>query len=456
MSQESFEARMDELFYRVLGVTGVTVQQMVDDPVWQSLIQSKLQHASDLVPGQLAAMSISNGDSSPPPLSSSPAKAGGGVHEQEQQMLAALRDWILNNTSVVPKFASQYAQQLMDGGVGSVEKLAKKLTRKATYLLDLGLDEDDAEEIALAVKKGGSSATAGTTAVRAERDFGDLYRIYLQCRILGNRTKDDLVNIAMDAQDPDKARMAKALLTLAYFGGGGDFKVDMDLCHHYGNQVLSWLKENSLPPTDDLLASGDVEAAPFSTRIMATTILAYMHRDGILVGKDDIMSLRLTKAAFPYGFQLTQFLLAYAYDAGRGVVADPKKAVQYYRMAAAQNHPTALLNIGLCYVRGEGVEQDFREAIRLFKLAGEQGYSRAICEIGEIHYFGRGTAVSYESAIPFFQQAHDLGYDRASYMLGWCYLHGQGVGVDRDRGIEFLRTAVSRGNEDAQNALNSL
>jgi TPR repeat protein len=58
-----------------------------------------------------------------------------------------------------------------------------------------------------------------------------------------------------------------------------------------------------------------------------------------------------------------------AYEKGQGVPRDYQEAVKWYRLAAAQGHQSAQINLGVMYADGTGVRQDFVRAHMWFSLA---------------------------------------------------------------------------------------
>ena len=65
-----------------------------------------------------------------------------------------------------------------------------------------------------------------------------------------------------------------------------------------------------------------------------------------------------------------------SYDTGEGVAKDPREAVRWYRLAAAQGHAKAQYVLGFAYWAGEGVITDEREAYIWLSLAKANGDQR--------------------------------------------------------------------------------
>jgi TPR repeat protein len=58
-------------------------------------------------------------------------------------------------------------------------------------------------------------------------------------------------------------------------------------------------------------------------------------------------------------------------------VQDYAEAVRLYRLAAAQGHAAAQVNLGYMFQNGQGVARNRAEAIRWYRLAAAQGHAAA-------------------------------------------------------------------------------
>ncbi len=90
--------------------------------------------------------------------------------------------------------------------------------------------------------------------------------------------------------------------------------------------------------------------------------------------------------------------LANRYRRGDGVPIDPRRALRYYRLAAARGHSNAMNNIGTMYFRGEGVPQDYARARRWFERALRRGNPYAPANLARMYRDGRGVERDLERA----------------------------------------------------------
>lgn len=111
-----------------------------------------------------------------------------------------------------------------------------------------------------------------------------------------------------------------------------------------------------------------------------------------------------------------QFNLGQAYKLGRGVPADPDKAVELYRKAAAQGHEPAEANLGW--------------------LLFQQG--------------------KREEAIPLLQRAAARGDAHGQYLLGIAYFNGDALPRDWPRAYRLMTAAAATGLPQAKDALISM
>ena len=84
-----------------------------------------------------------------------------------------------------------------------------------------------------------------------------------------------------------------------------------------------------------------------------------------------------TGHAHPTDGGATDYTRGDDYYLGRGVEQDYIQAVQFYRLAAAQNHAGAQWTLGLCYKNGQGVAQDHVQAVEFYRLAAAQNHAIA-------------------------------------------------------------------------------
>lgn len=147
-------------------------------------------------------------------------------------------------------------------------------------------------------------------------------------------------------------------------------------------------------------------------------------------------------------FSAIQTLARMYYWGSRGLERDVARAVEFYRMAAEQNQPSALYDYGIILMKGHGVEKNVSQAVKMLKKAADLGYTQALNTLG---WYYMGIVENYTEAASLFHKAHELGNKDASFNLAYMLLSGiyPNHGVDKIKAWEFLSAGALRGQYDA-------
>jgi hypothetical protein len=121
-----------------------------------------------------------------------------------------------------------------------------------------------------------------------------------------------------------------------------------------------------------------------------------------------------------------QMNLGYMYLYGtNGVEQNFENSFKYYAMAADQNDPIALNNLGSLYFNGIGTKQNHGKALELFSKSADLGNDNAATNLAFILLTGGAKdEVRNRKAVELFQKAADAGNNIAKFMLGYAYLQG--------------------------------
>ena len=146
-----------------------------------------------------------------------------------------------------------------------------------------------------------------------------------------------------------------------------------------------------------------------------------------------------------------QLALGYLYlYGGEGIEVDREKAFKYYSMAALQNDPTALNNLGSLYYSGIGVSRDRMKAAKLFEQAVKLDNTEAALNLGFMYITGNGVARNDHAAMDLFTKAAQAGNPTGQFMLGYAYYKGFIVPQDYKRAAELLRAAADKKFDEAE------
>ena len=87
-----------------------------------------------------------------------------------------------------------------------------------------------------------------------------------------------------------------------------------------------------------------------------------------------------------------------------------RRALWYYRLAAALGHSNAMNNIGTMYLRGEGVLQDYGRARAWFERATRRGNAYAPDNLARMYRGGCGVERDLERAQCYSMLAAERGF----------------------------------------------
>ncbi len=125
-------------------------------------------------------------------------------------------------------------------------------------------------------------------------------------------------------------------------------------------------------------------------------------------GSDYEESIRWAQKAADQGCAEGIWILALAYEHGRGVKADKQKAIEYFRQGVELGHAACQHSLGCCYIQGDGVERNGKKAFELFSKSAEQGYGLAMKDLGRCYQFAKGTPGNMGKAIEWYEKSLEV------------------------------------------------
>jgi len=111
------------------------------------------------------------------------------------------------------------------------------------------------------------------------------------------------------------------------------------------------------------------------------------------------------------------------------VQPNPATALNFFRLAAQNNVPQAIYNVGLYYENGAVVDKDPTKAFALVQRAAQASIPAAQYKLGTYYQNGVGVAQDVVAAAGWYQRAAEAGLPQAKLVYG-AMLEG-GVGVPR-------------------------
>lgn len=130
-------------------------------------------------------------------------------------------------------------------------------------------------------------------------------------------------------------------------------------------------------PPDVACAHARLERASSEGRLSATTLLGWMHAEGIGSKPDPARAARYYREAAEQGEPSARNNLGELYETGRGVAKDPAQAFDHYLLAALAGFPPAQFNLGRLFATGKGTAKNVDEARRWLGDAAKAGVTPA-------------------------------------------------------------------------------
>ncbi|EGO31286.1 protoplast regeneration and killer toxin resistance protein SKT5 [Serpula lacrymans var. lacrymans S7.9] len=145
---------------------------------------------------------------------------------------------------------------------------------------------------------------------------------------------------------------------------------------------------------------------------------------------------------------------------GWGCRRESAKALQFFRKAAAAQHPGAMYRIGIAELNGElGLSKRPREGVKWLKRSAEHAnaeFPHALHELALLHERGVENVVfiDVEYSVELLAQGAELGYAPSAHRLGECYEYGKmGCPQDPALSIHYYNIAAQQNHRDACFAL---
>lgn len=204
-------------------------------------------------------------------------------------------------------------------------------------------------------------------------------------------------------------------------------------------------QDNSAAAADSSETDAGEESQGFLSFITKPLSLLFSADDKVSTpdGKEETFLERSTRQA-KEGKIEDQMNLAYMYLYGtNGVQQDLAKAFEYYQMAAEQNNPIALNNLGSLYFNGIGTNVDVKKAVALFTKAAELGNDNAATNLAFIYLKGGvKDPARNKIAMDLFKKAANSGNNVAKFMLGYAYYLGFVYEQNYDQAFKLIKSAA--------------
>ena len=165
------------------------------------------------------------------------------------------------------------------------------------------------------------------------------------------------------------------------------------------------------------------------------------------------MSINEWKTLYKNGYVLAQHSLGAIYAEGIEVKQNYKKALKWYRKAAAQGHAKSQFSLGLLYYRGNGVNRDLKASANWYQKAAEQGDAEAQTNLARMYVKGEGVSKNSEKAARLALEAAQQGAAIAQAYLGGAF-ENEPNDLLQDNTEAYYWYSLALQNEASLNAAN--
>lgn len=208
--------------------------------------------------------------------------------------------------------------------------------------------------------------------------------------------------------------------------------------NYAGSVEESWLK------LKEFAESGDGDAIKAVLKIYSPENKEFIKCFNFETSKD---LFQWIKNLADKGCSEAQMAVGFSYDNGIGVKSNLSKAIKYFKMAAEQDSPDAMVLYAHAICRKD--RNNIDESIKWYRKAAERGNARGqfllAISLDKIN--------QKEEAIEWLKKAADNGYSEALFMLGLQYYYGINVPEDDNKAFILVEQAARKECKNAYGML---
>ena len=143
-----------------------------------------------------------------------------------------------------------------------------------------------------------------------------------------------------------------------------------------------------------------------------------------------------------------QLVLSNVYNFGLGVPVDQAEAYHWLALAAEQDNPGALYNLGVMTMHGQGTQVDHQSGMRMIYRAAELGNAEAHFQLGVFAMQSIAETSDLDTGLMHLARAGQLGHRGASAFLGVLLQEIPEVEDHLVKSALNLQVAIARGCDD--------
>lgn len=165
-------------------------------------------------------------------------------------------------------------------------------------------------------------------------------------------------------------------------------------------------------------------------------------RKSMLLGEGCLDWLRIAAES-----NIPSALYAYGvcYHDGVAVAKDADIAISYYRQAAALGDARGEGVLGYCYGEGFGVEKNQAIAFEYYLKGAMKGETVSMYNVGYCYEQALSVTRSLPEAIKWYRKSANLGNCYAQNSLGYIYEEGQGIEKDEKMAVYWYNLSAHQG-----------
>lgn len=171
--------------------------------------------------------------------------------------------------------------------------------------------------------------------------------------------------------------------------------------------------------------------------------------NGKLLDREKGYSLILQAAET--GLADAQYEIGRFYNNGIHVEQNDSLALEWFKLAAKQNHAIANNACGVYYMNSTATDENFGLAFEYFQKGAALNYVSSYFNLGLCYLEGKGTERDLTKATYYFRKAAELNYADGQYVLAQAYYSGEGVTQDQEKAYYWAKIASENGHAQACN-----
>lgn len=131
---------------------------------------------------------------------------------------------------------------------------------------------------------------------------------------------------------------------------------------------------------------------------------------------------------------------------GHGIQKDPSLALQWFQIAARQNHAMAANMAGRCFEHGWGHEIDCSQAVHYYQQAAHMGLDWGLYNLANLYATGRGVLPNDPKAFQLYWQAAHKGHAKSMNLVGRYLEEGRIGSADPQSAHRWYQRSAEAGD----------